>query len=242
MLDSSDPVERLMLTASSISQIFISMRSAPPPDQATVEAWIAAGLKCDAELAQWTQTLPDRWLPLFVYSEQGEPLMTYNRISITVIWNYYRAARIMLQQLLLSLHASLAAIKMQSSSTSTSKSSFTQPADSTPEITHRTTIRELTTELCRSIPFCLSDVDSLGRPAKAVGKWQMRAAQGYGLLWPLWYVLSCGMPTPAQVKQIRTVLYRISSEHGIKLALVLAREAERIRGEQPAEQPGINPV
>jgi hypothetical protein len=104
----------------------------------------------------------------------------------------------------------------------------------------RATIRELTTEVCRGIPFCLSDVDSLGRPTKTVGEWQMRAAQGYGLLWPLWYLLSCGMPTLAQVEQIRTVLYRIGSKHGIKLALVLAREAERIRGEQHTEVPVVN--
>ncbi|KAJ5753444.1 uncharacterized protein N7511_007597, partial [Penicillium nucicola] len=234
MLDSTNPVERLMITASSISQVFISMRSAPPTDQATVEGWIAAGLEHDAELAQWTETLPDHWLPLFVYSDQGEPLMTYKRISNAVVWNYYRAARVMLQQLLVSLHGSLATIKLQSCA---SESSFTHPGASTPETIHRTTIRELTTEVCRSIPFCLSDVDSLGRPAtNTVGEWQMRAAQGYGLLWPLWYVLSCGMPTPAQVEQIRTVLYRIGSEHGIKLALVLAREAERIRGEH-AEVP-----
>jgi hypothetical protein len=240
MLDSNNPVERLMLIASSISQLFTSMRPAPPPDQATVEAWIAAGLECDAELAQWTQTLPDRWLPLFVYSDQGEPLMTYNRISIALVWNYYRAARVMLQQLLLSLHGSLAAIKMQSSFTSTFKPPNTQRGDSTPKTSIRATIRELTTEVCRGLPFCLSDVDSLGRPTKTIGEWQTRAAQGYGLLWPLWYLLSCGMPKLAQVEQIRTVLYRIGSNHGIKLALVLAREAERIRGEQHTEVPLVN--
>jgi hypothetical protein len=233
MLDSNDPVERLMLCSSKLTQLFISMRAAPkPPDQTTVESWIVAGRECDAELSQWPENLPDRWLPLVVYSAQGESLLTYHRISHAILWHYYRAVRVMLQQFLLGLSRTLTTIKAVN--TQSSKPESTRETDTEPlnEANLRAVIREMTTDTCRSIPFSLADVDSLGRPNKSDSLFQIRAAQGYGLLWPLWYVLSCGMPTEAQVAQIRTVLWRVGSKLGIKLALVLAREAERIRGER----------
>lgn len=243
MLDSNNPVERLMLLASKLTQLFLSMRSSPkPPDDTTVESWIAAGRECDAELSQWPETLPDRWLPLVVYSAQGESLLTYNRISNAIIWYYYRAVRVMLQQLLLGLNRTLTAIRaVNKQFSNSSESSLKTDADSLNEASLRAVIREMTTDTCRSIPFSLADVDSLGRPNKSDSPFQIRAAQGYGLLWPLWYVLSSGMPTESQVQQIRTVLWRVGSKLGIKLALVLAREAERIRGEQEDTPPlGMN--
>ncbi|CAG8364395.1 unnamed protein product [Penicillium salamii] len=242
MLNSDCPVEQLMLSASKLTRLFLLMRSTPqPPDQATVESWITAGRECDAELSQWTQTLPDRWLPLVVYSAHGESLLTYNRISNAIIWYYYRAVRVMLQQLLLGLNRTLTTIKTankqwSSSGTSGSGMDF-EPLD---EANLLAVICEMTTDTCRSIPFSLADVDSLGRPNQAHSPLQIRAAQGYGLLWPLWYVLSCGMPTEAQVQQIRTALWRVGSKLGIKLALILAREAETIRGTQTDITAGMN--
>lgn len=231
LLDSNDPVERLMLAASKISALMLSMQSASKkPDQTTVESWIASGRVCDFELSQWSLHLPDRWLPLVVYSAQGEPLITYNYISYAVVWHYYRAARVMLQQLLLSLNRTLLAIIKKKSTLGASASTQTSLNDGS----IRATIQEMTTDVCRSIPFCLGDVDTLGRSIRpGTGNLTMRAGQGYGLLWPMWYILSCGMPSAAQSTQIRSVLTRIGSTLGIKLALILAHEAERIRGEDP---------
>ncbi|KAI2697675.1 transcriptional regulator family: Fungal Specific TF [Penicillium roqueforti] len=239
MLNTNDPVERLMFTVSKLCQLFLYIRSPPNlPDQAAIESWIRAGLEYDIEISQWTQTLPDRWLPLVVYSAQGEPLLTYNRLSNVVIWNYYRAVRVMVQHLLLGLNTTLISIKAANKQFSDSPNSSSGP-ESEPvldESALKAVIREMTTDVCRSIPFALADVDSLGRPNKSDSAWKMRAAQGYGLLWPLWYILSSGLPTPAQGEQIRTVLSRVGSTQGIKLALVLAREAERMRGEQEDAQ------
>lgn len=242
MLKSNDPVERIMLSASKLTQLFLTMRSSPnPPDQLTVESWITAGCECDAELSQWTQTLPDRWLPLIVYSTQGETLLTYQGISNAIIWYYYRAVRVMLQQLLLGLSQTLTTIKA-------TKKQFSNVPESDAETdlhplnedSLRAVIREMTTDTCRSIPFSLADVDALGRPNTSNSPFQIRASQAYGLLWPLWYVLSSGLPTEAQVQQIKAVLWRIGSTLGIKLALVLAREAEGIRGEQGTTSLGMD--
>ncbi|KAJ5173599.1 transcriptional regulator family: Fungal Specific TF, partial [Penicillium coprophilum] len=240
MLDINRPTERLMLAASKLCQILLQIRSSPKiSDRATVESWIAAGNECDIELSQWTQTLPDRWLPLVVYSAQGEPLLTYNRITNAVVWNYYRAVRVMLQHLLLRLNSTLTSIKAANKQFSDSKDTSSlkpEPESVLDESALQAIIHEMTTDICRSIPFALADIDSLGRPNKSGSPWQMRAAQGYGLLWPLWYTLSSGMPTPAQAELIRTVLSRVGSTLGIKLALVLAQEAERIRREQDVVQ------
>lgn len=227
-LNKDDPVESLVLAASKLSQVFQQMQSAPsPPDLATVESWIAAGRQCDFELSQWTLHLPDRWLPLIVYSAQGEQLLTYNRISHIVIWNYYRAARVMLQQLLLNLTRTLSKLYEQNNT-----AGYPSPTENSfDESGLQEVVQEMTSDLCRSLPFSVGDIDTYGRPTSPHdGRRTIRAAQGFGLLWPLWYILSCGMPTSAQVNQIRLALYRIGSTMGINLALTLAHEAERIRG------------
>jgi hypothetical protein len=240
MLDENDPVESLMLATTRLCQLFISMQSAPnPPDQATLESWIAACQEADFELSQWTLHLPDHWLPLVVYSAKGEPLLTYHRISNAVIWGCYRTVRVILQQQLLNLNHTLISINQKNQ----------QSGDPAPvegkfdEKNVRSVIREMITDMCRSMPFWLSDVDTLGRPKKPSDNWRpVRAAQAYGLLWPLWCMISCGMPTPAQMQQMSTVLLRVGSSLGIKLALILAREAERIRGESGlSEIPVVGP-
>lgn len=96
-------------------------------------------------------------------------------------------------------------------------------------------IQEMITDICRSIPFSLGDVDTRGNPIKSLeGKPQIRAFHGYTLLWPFWYVLSSGLATPEQNQQIRSVLARVGSAQGIKLALILA--------EAPADQYHQNPL
>lgn len=229
VLDENDPIERLMLAASKISHLFSSMQPSPTPaNHATIEAWIAAGLAGDAELSQWPLHLPDRWLPLVVYSAQNEPLIAYKSIANAVIWNYYRAARVMHQQCLLKLNRTLYTMIQTDQQPKHPMHAYSALDESN----LIAVIQEMTTDVCRSIPFALADVDTLGRPTHPVdGKISLRAAQAYGLLWPFWYMLSCGMPTEAQFQQIRTALWRIGSTLGIKLALLLAREAERMRYE-----------
>lgn len=226
-----------MIAASKLSHLFLTMQTASsPPDQATVESWICTGRASDLELSQWPLHLPDRWLPLVVYSAQGEPLITYKCIANAVIWNYYRAARVMVQQLLFNLNKTLLAIVQANQN----RGHPAQTEHALDESDLRAVIQEMTTDVCRSIPFALGDVDNLGRPSIPVdGKRSIRAAQAYGLLWPLWYILSGGMPAESQFNQICTVLWRIGSTLGIKLAIVLAREAERMRRESSSQSGSV---
>ncbi|KAJ5729366.1 uncharacterized protein N7483_003874 [Penicillium malachiteum] len=221
-----DPVERLMLATSKIRKVFLAMQtSSSPPDITTVQEWIAAGEECEREVSQWSLHLPDHWLPLIVYSNQGEPLITYNSIAYCVVWNYHRAARVMIQQLLLNLNHTLSAIL---SKTKEPNGPLIEKA-ALDETKLRAVIQEMTADVSRSLQFAMADVDTLGRPTvSSEARNPSRAGHVYGLLWPLWYIVSCGMPTPDQVKLICTVLHRIGHTHGIVLASILAREAEKL--------------
>lgn len=214
------------------------MQTAPsPPEMATVEQWIEAGRRSNDELSKWPLQLPDRWLPLVVYSATGEPLMVYKCVANAVIWNYYRAARVMLQQLLFNLNRTYLSLKKKKSRKPDDPPQAGSVFD---EAGLCAVVREMTTDVCNSIPFSLSDIDELGRPTSSLDGKPIRAAQAYGLIWPLWYILCCGMPTEAQSNQIREVLWRIGSTLGIKLALILAREAERMRKESSTLTAGFS--
>lgn len=229
LFNENDPIESLMLVATTLSRVIQSMQASTGlPDQAMVEGWIAASQECDLRLCQWPLHLSPRWLPTTVYTESGESLLTYNHDLHASIWYWYRAIRVMLQRFLLSLDRTLVAIRERNRDPDD-----TQPFQGNISEDHVIAIcQDMTTDTCRSIPFSLSEIDRLGQrnssPA-ATGSQRHRAVKVYVMLWPLWLMLSSGMPTPSQAQQLYSVLSQVGSEHGIKLALMLAREAERQR-------------
>ncbi|KAL4893058.1 hypothetical protein BDV59DRAFT_178331 [Aspergillus ambiguus] len=225
-LDSSDPVARLMLMSSKISQVFVESSSFQGPLDADGIARLSACLETskilDLEMSLWDQSLPDNWLPRIVPSPSGESLMTYQRIGIAAIWTYYRAVRIILQQLILHLRGTITPLV----------NAVADGGGDTHEVAQEDVevgvIREMITDSCRSIPFSFGDIDAQGNPipSSSEGRPRVRAVHGYIMLWPLWYMLSCGLATPAQSAQIRGVLAQVGSALGIKLALILAGAGE----------------
>ncbi|KAE8378374.1 Zn(II)2Cys6 transcription factor [Aspergillus bertholletiae] len=217
-LDGSEPVPRLMLTATKIGQLFAessSYQGLLDRDSITqLTTWIETGSLLALEMANWSHHLPDHWLPLVVYTATGGSLMTYQNASIAAIWTYYRAARISLEWHLLDLRQTLASLVDDNEACDIHR-------DATLE-----EIQEMTTDTCRSIPFSLGDIDAFGKaiPTSAEGRPPIRALYGYLMQWPLWYVLTCGMGTAAQMEQIRSALARVGSVLGIKLALMLAQQ------------------
>lgn len=179
---------------------------------ARLSAWIEGSKALDQELCGWDRDLPDNWLPLVVSSPTGESLITYQRIGVAAIWNYYRAVRIINKQLILNLRASIMALAGDNG------------GEGLKEDGEVGVIREMITDACRSIPFARGEIDALGNPnpSSHEGKPRVRAIYGYIMLWPMWYMLSCGQATPAQAEQIRGFLAQVGSALGIKLALILA--------------------
>ncbi|KAL4910133.1 hypothetical protein BDW74DRAFT_144498 [Aspergillus multicolor] len=268
-LNGEDPIARLILIASKMSQLFLATSSLQTSAAAAASAseqyptspttntgtstdngtnpesisqlslLLLTGRQIDLELTSWSQDLPERWLPLVIYPDKSssksnthtddyEPLITYHHLSIASVWTYYRAVRIVSHLIMLELRRALAA----AAGTSASIDDSTMPtaAQATPAI-----IQKQITDICRSIPFCLGDVDimgnrttspSAGSERSSKPQPRARAFSVYSMIWPLWYILSCGLATPAQEDHIRDCLARIGSVLGIKLALVLAQDAE----------------
>lgn len=212
-----------MLLVSKVSQIFLEssslQASAGAEDVGRLVSCMEDAKSVDLGLAAWSQSLPDNWLPLVVYSQTPDSLMTYQQISIAAIWNYYRAVRIILLKVILRLRGILESAVGEFRV-------YSELLQDEPMILE--SIQEMITDVCRSIPFAFGHVDAMGNPVptSSEGKLHIRAFQGYSMVWPLWYISSCGLATPEQSHQVRTVLAQVGSTLGIKLALILAGEAQ----------------
>ncbi|KAL4801486.1 hypothetical protein BDV18DRAFT_149037 [Aspergillus unguis] len=252
----ADPIARLILIASKMSQLFLAtsslrdsasaaasgLNTTPTPvdtesiSQLTI--LLLTGRQIDLELTSWSQDLPERWLPLVIYPDKTDttdPLITYHHLSIASVWTYYRAVRIVSHLIMLELRR---ALTFASASATNQIPEETSTAPATPAI-----IQKMITDICRSIPFCLGDVDIMGNrttsPLSSSSSSasspepkpqpRARAFSVYSMIWPLWYIVSCGLATPAQEDHIRNCLKRIGSVLGIKLALVLAEDASNQR-------------
>lgn len=236
-LDSSDPVIGLMVVSSKLSRLFLEASSYQGPfglvEVEKLVSWIEAGRLMDLELAQWAQQLPNNWIPLAVYSPTGESLLTYHRIAVATIWKYHRAVRIILQRLMLELRGTLASVVDD-------REAYQEIFQD--DATVEGVIQDMIADTCRSIPYCFGDVDMSGNPPSSSinDKPRVRAIYGYVMLWPLWYIYSCGLATPTQTEQLRSALDRVGSALGIRLAFVLARA----NGPQSSSlhNPFVNPI
>ncbi|KAL4985386.1 hypothetical protein BDW68DRAFT_144811 [Aspergillus falconensis] len=266
-LTGADPIARLILVASKLSQLFLATSSLQTPasgsastSEATTTPFntsnstntdsisqltllLLTGRQIDLELTSWSQDLPERWLPIIIYPDKSYsksntnpadhgPLITYHHLSIASVWTYYRAVRIVSHLIMLELRRALAAAGTDASLEDTPTATQTTPA----------IIQKQITDICRSIPFCLGDVDINGNRTTSPSAGSASASEGnskpqprarafsvYSMIWPLWYILSCGLATQEQEEHIRNCLARIGSVLGIKLALVLAEDAESQR-------------
>jgi hypothetical protein len=84
----------------------------------------------------------------------------------------------------------------------------------------------MATEICRTLPFALGEIDLLGRPTPRSnrGLTNIKAVQGLALPWPIFSVTQCGYATEAQEAQTRSALCQIGSTHGIRLGVAVGQE------------------
>ncbi|CEL00731.1 hypothetical protein ASPCAL00328 [Aspergillus calidoustus] len=243
-LNSTDPIARLILVASKLSQLFLATSSLQasaagstpasfPPDGASqLSLLLLTCRQIELELTSWSQDLPESWLPLVIYADKNttrDPLITYHHLSIASVWTYYRAVRIVSHLITAELRRTLAL--------ATGDSNVFDNDDLSSSTTPSTIQRQIA-DICRSIPFCVGDVDIMGNPTTAPSSFssssseakpRARAFSVYSMIWPLWYILSSGLATPEQADQLRNCLARIGSDLGIRLASVLAKNADARR-------------
>ncbi|PYI08277.1 Zn(II)2Cys6 transcription factor [Aspergillus sclerotiicarbonarius CBS 121057] len=218
-LDSADPLQSLMILASKTTQLLTepwsTSTSLGSAGVTKLASWIDSCRALDAELVRWSQSLPDMWLPLETRSYTGEDVLTYREMIIATIWAHFRAVRILVYLTMVDLFRTLSSV-VNSPGIHREASQY--------EIDGLRLSLDLISETCRSVPFYFGEIDLLGNPIppSAEGTTRVRAFWVYSMLWPLWYIVSCGLATPEQTQMIREVLARTGSELGIKLAIMLA--------------------
>ncbi|KAL7653855.1 hypothetical protein ACMYSQ_008529 [Aspergillus niger] len=218
-LDSADPLQSLMILASKVRQLISEPSSASDSLQSfgitKLASWIDSCRHLDLELVQWTQTLPELWLPLETRAYTGEDVLTYREMITAVIWAHYRVLRIFIHGAMADLFRALVSMV---------NSPGIQREASQHEADGLQLSLDMISDSCQSVPFCFGEIDMFGNPMppSEQGMSRVRAFYLYSMLWPLWYILSCGLATPEQTQMIRGVMARTGSEAGIKLATMLA--------------------
>jgi hypothetical protein len=108
---------------------------------------------------------------------QTSPPHIYHDIWVAFIWNQYRSCRIHLHEVLLHSLDLLQSHPIASSLSIDPQATQDQS---------RLIISDLLSDICDSVPFCIGDIDSTGKPLDAAKRIPLG---GYLLIWPL-YVAS----------------------------------------------------
>lgn len=229
LFDPSDPLQQLMSTVTKVSRLVLDVDYCALT-RAHVHSRIMHAKTLDSELGRWCRNLPHEWLPRVVYSMPGESLLTYLDIPTGSLWNFYRSARIILQILIQNMYDMVESLPGEFPEDDEVSEYFANDvsADATPS----DVIRDLISDICKSIPFTLGDVDMTGNPpasnssSSGRNNSRLRAIEGYELIWPLWGICTNSYSTPRQKRQARNALQRLGSVLGIKLASRLADAVE----------------
>lgn len=147
--------------------------------------------------------------------QQTAPPHIYHDIWVAHVWNRYRCCRLHLHEVL--LHC----LDLLHSHPATSKLSIDTQ---TIREQSASTIPDLLSDVCDSVPFCIGDIDSAGNPLDPSKK---IALHGHLLIWPL-YVISVSVePDSIRGRWIRENLCYISNVLGFHKAQLLANRVRK---------------
>ena len=145
----------------------------------------------------------------------GAPPHVYHDIWVSLTWNHYRSCRIHLHEVL--LHC----LDLLHSHPDASDLSID------PQVTRvqsKSTISDLVSDICDSVPFCIGDIDSTGKSGNAARKIPLA---GYLLVWPLYVAsVSAEYGSPRDV-WIREKLGYISRVMGLRKAQLMAKRPKK---------------
>lgn len=207
----------------SVSQVLSSIDLDNPPDGSLLVSLLERGERLDLEFSQWHQGLPEEWMPWRVLSGTGSPMILYPDRTSAGVWNYYRSTRIVLQQTMQEISHCIGAPVEGVPPTLAPGQISMLPVP-------KEIITQMITEMCQSLPFALGEVDLFGNPILSVPHMRpdVRAIQGFALLWPVFSVPQSEYATEAQAYQAREALRRIASTHGIRLGMDLSSETVQL--------------
>lgn len=203
----------------SVSQVLSRIDSDHPPDGPLLVSLLERGEHLDLEFNKWHQGLPEEWMPRRILSNTGSPMLLYPDRTSAGVWNYYRSTRIVLQQ-------TMQEIARCSGAPVEGVPSTWIPGQISILPVPKDIITQMVTEICQSLPFALGEVDLFGNPILPLPHLRpdVRAIQGFALLWPIFSVPQSEHATEAQAYQAREALLRIASTHGIRLGMDLSSQ------------------
>lgn len=155
----------------------------------------------DAKLADWVNNLSWEWSYMIRTNGRAEDLFcgyyyVYKSARNALVWNTYRCARILVNEMILS--------------------SLAQALDTEPYQAAQALINQLSSDICASVLFHL-----WGDPSIQDSSYTPRAAAGYALIWPLYLVGQFGQPNPMR-SWVIAQLDKIGGLMGIQQATSLA--------------------
>lgn len=202
---------------------------------------IKEALITDEQYIIWSENRSDSWMPRVVrqYGACGnqrtaEQLQVYSDVYLASMWNNLRAFRIHLHEVLLhcydlaSAHPYAQLLSIDATET---------------RMRSHAIISEMIDGICKSVPFCMGDIDRQGREVARKENWMEEAKEmggglplgGYLLLFPLnvarWscasleddeMATSTRMVDDVKAKWIQNVQFRISNEMGLRQGYFLA--------------------
>jgi hypothetical protein len=155
------------------------------------------------------------WNNMSPTKTQTALLYIYHDIWVATVWNWYRSCRMHLHEVLLHCMTLL-------HSHPPARAQSIDPKE-TLEQSH-SIISDMLSEICASVPFCIGDIDSAGKPAKIERRMPL---YGYLLVWPLFVASASAESGSTQDLWIREKLEYVSNVMGIRKARLLATRIKK---------------
>ncbi|MCJ1379995.1 hypothetical protein MMC17_003098 [Xylographa soralifera] len=176
----------------------------------------------EADLAKWVTELPPEWTFTTVISTEDTEIIfegqchVYQSLWIAIVWNHYRAIRILVNSLLTSLLDTLSSLQVDDNSGISQKHRL-QSLD---------LVSRLATDICSSIPFQLNH-NSMAQGNNT--KLAPTLTGAFTVLWPLKVAASTTGVSESLYQWVRSLLQSIGNKKGVRFALFLTQMMEEQR-------------
>ncbi|KAJ5776880.1 hypothetical protein N7520_000126 [Penicillium odoratum] len=227
--DSNDHiVDKLGVAVMRLSNFCASLKDGSMTDSGEI---IRTALTIDAHLTSLFISVPTSWgyrivnVPLFngeaiTSAVWGKTYHVYGSLAASSMWNNYRSARILIHELIIDTVKALDVSTLEETDRRQQEALASQS---------RLIAHQLMEDICSSVPFNLG----IGTEAyenddiEVCAPFQVTAAGGFSLMWPLLIAGNCGLASQELRQWITNCLDKIGHSMGINQALAMAHLLRR---------------
>ncbi|KAJ5614034.1 hypothetical protein N7528_007688 [Penicillium herquei] len=243
-MDYRDPndhiIDELGLEVIRLSNFCASMKDGTVTDPGEI---IRAALTIDANLTSLFITVPASWnyrivkVPVFngeaiTRAVWGDSYHIYESLAASSMWNNYRSARILVHELIIDTVK-----RLDASTSETDRRQQRALASQSRLIAH-----QLVEDICSTVPFNLGagSEHNDGNDIEASAPFQVTAAGGFSLMWPLLIAANSGLACQELRQWITNCLDKIGHSMGINQALAMAQVLRRGMRSRSLSDDGVN--